>query len=123
MKSPAITIDRTQKTVTIVLQLDTARPSKATGKTMLIASTRGLRTSKETYARRPVYFTANVLYFPTSPKNSDRTHRGFNREREENPGRPSKRRAKRNKLDEEPELRGSLPDRVARRNLIEIPNK
>jgi hypothetical protein len=123
MKAASMTIDRMQRTVTIVLELETARPSKATGKTMLIASTRGLRTSKETYARRPVYFTANVLYFPASAKNTDRTHRDVNREREDTRGRQRKLRAKRNKLDEEPELSGSLPNRVNRRSLFEISKK
>ena len=47
MKAPAITIDRKLKKVTIEMALETARPSKATGRTMLIASTRGLRTSPE----------------------------------------------------------------------------
>ncbi len=64
---PSITIDRKLKMVTIVMPLESARPSKATGKTMLIASTRGLKTSSETYAHRPVCFTANVLYFPVRP--------------------------------------------------------
>jgi hypothetical protein len=67
MMNPSITVDRKLKRVTIVMALESARPSKATGKTMLIASTRGLKTSTETYAHRPVCFTANVLYFPARP--------------------------------------------------------
>lgn len=68
--SPSITIDRKSKKVTIEMGLETARPSKATGKTMLIASTRGLRTSPEPYARRPVFFTANVFFYPANTGNS-----------------------------------------------------
>jgi hypothetical protein len=63
MKAPALTIDRKNKTITIVMALEPARPSKATGKTMVIGSTKGLRTSAEQFARRPVCFTANVIYF------------------------------------------------------------
>jgi hypothetical protein len=71
MKAPSMTIDRKQKTATIVMPLEKARPSKATGKTMLIASTRGNRTSTETYAHRPVCFTANVFFYPAKPVLAD----------------------------------------------------
>ena len=64
MTQPAIKIDRKTKTVTITLALEKARPSRSTGKTRLIASTGGLKTSAESYARRPVFFTANVFFFP-----------------------------------------------------------
>ena len=70
MKPPSITIDRKLKTVTIVMALESARPSKATGRTMVIASTRGLRTSNEQYAKRPVLFTANVFFYPVNPVDS-----------------------------------------------------
>jgi hypothetical protein len=73
MKSPSITIDRKSKKVTIEMGLETARPSKATGRTMLIASTRGLQTSPELYARRPVCFTANVFFYPANTANSERS--------------------------------------------------
>jgi hypothetical protein len=73
MKAPAITIDRKRKKATIEMALETARPSKATGKTMLIASTRGLRTSPELYAHRPVFFTANVFFYPANALNSGRS--------------------------------------------------
>jgi hypothetical protein len=63
MKAPTLTIDRKNKTITIVMALEPARPSKATGKTMVIGSTKGLRTSAEQFARRSVCFTANVIYF------------------------------------------------------------
>jgi hypothetical protein len=127
MKAPSLTIDRKNKTITAVMALETARPSKATGKTMLIASTRGLRTSAETYARRPVYFTANVLYYPAKPTNTDGAQREISREIEDEDEdifeSPRKRRAKRNEPDQEPELRSSLSDRATRRKLIEIPKK
>ncbi len=70
MISPSIIIDRKRKKVTIEMALETARPSKATGRTMLIASTRGLRASPELYARRPVCFTANVFFYPAKRVNS-----------------------------------------------------
>ena len=120
MRAASLTIDRKNKTITIVLVLETARPSKATGKTMLIASTRGLRTSRETYARRPVYFTANVLYFPANKKNADGVHPRLNREHEDTPGRPRKLRAKRNEPDQVSDLRRSGSDRATRSGLLEI---
>jgi hypothetical protein len=70
MKAPSLTIDRKNKAITIVMALEAAHPSKATGKTMVIGSTKGLRTSAEKFARRPVCFTANVVYFPAKPANS-----------------------------------------------------
>jgi len=63
MKAPSLTIDRQNKTITIVMALAAARPSKSTGKTMVIGSTKGLRTSAEQFARRPVCFTANVFFY------------------------------------------------------------
>src|SRR5579872_5500449 len=65
MMQPSIKVDRKLKTVTIVMPLETARPSK-TGKTMLIATTKGLRTSTEQYARRPVFFTGNAFFYAAS---------------------------------------------------------
>ena len=70
MKAPTLTIDRKNKTITIVMALEPARPSKATGKTMVIGSTKGLRTSAEQYAKRPVLFTANVFFYPVNPADS-----------------------------------------------------
>jgi hypothetical protein len=67
MMPPSITINRKLKTVTIVMALEKSHPSRSTGKTMLIASTGGVRTGGETYARRPVCFTANVFFYPTNP--------------------------------------------------------
>jgi hypothetical protein len=61
---PLLTIDRAKKTVTVVMPLETAHPSKATGKTRLIASTHGSRVSQVSYSRRPVCFTANVFFYP-----------------------------------------------------------
>jgi hypothetical protein len=70
MKPPSLTLDRKNKTITIVIGLEAAHPSKATGKTMVIGSTKGLRTSTAQFARRPVCFTANVVYFPAKLVNS-----------------------------------------------------
>jgi hypothetical protein len=69
MKASSITIDRKLKTVTIVMPLETARASKS-GKTMLIATTKGLRTSTEQYARRPIFFTGNAFFYAANSANS-----------------------------------------------------
>jgi hypothetical protein len=68
MKGSSIRINRAEKTATIVIPLEPARPSKSTGRTMVIATTRGLKESAETYSRRPVWFTANVLFYPVNSK-------------------------------------------------------
>ncbi len=65
---PTLTIDRVKKTVTVVMPLETAHPSKATGKMRLIASTHGSKVSQILYSRRPVCFTANVFFYPTELK-------------------------------------------------------
>jgi hypothetical protein len=71
MKQSSIQIDRENRTVTIIMPLEKPRPSKSTGKTRVIATTGGLRTSAESYARRPVCFTANVFFYPPTPLNAD----------------------------------------------------
>lgn len=71
MKQPSIEIDRKEKTVTIKMPLEKPRPSRSTGKTRVIATTGGLKTSTESYARRPVCFTANVFFYPATPLNLD----------------------------------------------------
>ena len=70
MKQSSIQIDRENKTVTIVMALEKPRPSKSTGKTRVIATTGGLRSSAESYARQPVFFTANVFFYPTNTDES-----------------------------------------------------
>ena len=67
MKQSSVQIDRKNKTVPVVMPLEKPRPSKSTGKTLVIATTGGLKTSGESYARRPVCFTANAFFYPTSP--------------------------------------------------------
>ena len=129
MKAASITIDRKNKTISILMALETARPSKATGKTMLIASTRGLRISAATYARRPVYFTANVLYYPAKPTNTDGAQRELSRVVKDREGEDEdlpawlRERPKRNEPDQEPKIRGRSADRASRRKLIELPRK
>jgi hypothetical protein len=70
MKTSSLAVDRKLKTATIVMPLETARPSKS-GKTMLIATTKGLRTSTEQYARRPVFFTGNAFFYAANSVNSN----------------------------------------------------
>lgn len=67
MRPPLIDIDRKNKTVTIVMPLQKPRPSRSTGKTRVIATTGGLKSTGEVYARRPVCYTANVFFFPAAP--------------------------------------------------------
>ncbi len=71
MTKTSIQIDRKNKQVTITMPLQKPHPSKSTGKTLVIATTGGLRISEESYARRPVYFTANVFFYPATPLNPD----------------------------------------------------
>jgi hypothetical protein len=71
MRQPSVQIDRKNKTVTVVMPLEKPRPSKSTGKTRVIASTGGLKTSTESYARRPLCFTANVFFYPAMPLNAN----------------------------------------------------
>jgi hypothetical protein len=40
---------------------------------MVIGSTKGLRTSTETFARRPVFFTANAFFYPANTADSGRS--------------------------------------------------
>src|SRR5579872_1286336 len=76
MITPSISIDRQLKKVTIEMALEAAHPSKGTGKTMVIASTRGLRTSTERFAHRPISYTANVFFYPANPANSGQPRGG-----------------------------------------------
>ena len=62
--------EKTDDATSMVMALETAQPSKS-GKTRVIASTRGLRPSTETYAHRPVCFTANVFFYPAKPVLAD----------------------------------------------------
>jgi hypothetical protein len=71
MRQPSVQIDREKKNVTIIMPLEKPRPSKSTGKTRVIATTGGLKTSEESYARRPVCFTANVFFYPATRLNPD----------------------------------------------------
>jgi len=71
MNQASVRIDRKNKTVTIVMQLEKPHPSRSTGKTRVIASTGGLRTSEESYSRRPVCFTAHVFFFPPTSQSAD----------------------------------------------------
>lgn len=68
MTPTSIRIDRKNKTVTIVMELQKPHPSRSSGKTKVIATTAGLRTSDESYARRPVLYTANAFFFPKNAK-------------------------------------------------------
>jgi len=71
MKETSIRLDRKNKTVTIVMPLEKAQPSRSTGKTQVIATTGGLKTSEESYSHRPVCFTANVFFFPLKKQRNE----------------------------------------------------
>lgn len=76
MTLPSIKVDRQAKTVTVVMSLQKPRPSKSSGKTKVIATTGGLKTSEESYARQPVCFTANVFFFPKKAAETEESSGG-----------------------------------------------
>jgi hypothetical protein len=81
MKHPSIQIDRKNKTVTIVMPLEKPRPSRSTGKTLVIATTGGLKTSEELYARQPVCFSANVFFYPKKAAETEGSSAGGRKSR------------------------------------------
>lgn len=81
MKKPSIQIDRQNKTVTITMPLEKPRPSRSTGKTKVIATTGGLKTSEESYARQPVCFTANVFFYPKKAAETEESSGGGRKSR------------------------------------------
>ncbi len=58
-----VTIDEKAKTITIVLDLDSPRPS-ASGKTLVVASTRGNSTTDATVDGKPVTVGVNAYIRP-----------------------------------------------------------
>ena len=56
-----IQIDEKAKTITLVLDLDTPTPS-ASGKTMVVATTRGNKTTAATVDGRPVTVGVNCYF-------------------------------------------------------------
>jgi hypothetical protein len=68
--SISVELDRKKKLLTIKLPLEKPRPS-ASGKTMLIASTRGLKSGDATYSGHPVAVVANAFFY-LDPPQSDR---------------------------------------------------
>ena len=69
---PSVAIDRKKKTVTVVMALEKAHPSKSSGKTRVIATTRGCRSGAENYCHQAVWFTANVFFYPQDSKSNKR---------------------------------------------------
>ena len=69
-----IEIDRKKKTVTITMPLESPRRS-ASGKNMLIASTRGMKSGEVNFMRKPVSVIANAFFrneeSPRSKKTKD----------------------------------------------------
>ena len=58
----SVQLDRKKKILTIKMPLEAPRPS-ASGKTTLIASTRGVQTTDVAYRGRPVAIVANAFFF------------------------------------------------------------
>jgi hypothetical protein len=57
------TIDPQMKTISITMPLQTARPSRSTGKTLVIATTHGCQVTDARRFGRPVVVTANAFVY------------------------------------------------------------
>jgi hypothetical protein len=68
--SISVELDKKKKLLTIRLPLEKPRPS-ASGKTMLIASTEGLKTGEATYSGHAVTVVANAFFY-TEPRQAGR---------------------------------------------------
>jgi hypothetical protein len=60
--SISVDLDKKNKILTIKMPLENPRPS-ASGKTQLIASTRGVKTAEISYLGHPVSVVANAFYY------------------------------------------------------------
>ncbi len=58
-------INREKRTLVVEIPLQKATPSKNSGKTLVIATTRGCKTTETRYSRRPIVVTANAFIYPT----------------------------------------------------------
>jgi hypothetical protein len=65
---PIVSIDQSKKTITMTLPLQQARPSKSSGKTLVIASTHGCQVTDAKRLGRPVFVTANFLVYAAEKK-------------------------------------------------------
>jgi len=63
----SIKIDKKKKTISIVMPLEKPRPS-ASGKTLLLANTRGLKTGEAVYEGRPVIAVASAFVYPKNKR-------------------------------------------------------
>jgi hypothetical protein len=61
--SISIHLDENQKTVTITLPIEEKLRPSGSGKTLIVATTRGLKTASSTYFGRPVFAAANVFVY------------------------------------------------------------
>jgi hypothetical protein len=59
----SIRLDENQKTVTITMPIEEELRPSASGKTLIVATTRGLKTASSTYYGRPVFAAANVFIY------------------------------------------------------------
>jgi hypothetical protein len=66
-----VEVDRKRKILTIQMPLEKAHPSKSSGKTLVIASTHGCKTSDALYSGRPIVVTANAFVY-TRPSKSEK---------------------------------------------------
>jgi hypothetical protein len=70
-----VELDKKKKTLTITMPLESPRPS-ASGKTRLIASTRGVKSGAVSYMGKAVSVVANAFYYDeesveTTPKRKE----------------------------------------------------
>ena len=58
-------INRQKKTLVIEIPLQKATPSKLSGKTLVVATSHGCKTTNIRHAGRPIVVTANAFVYPT----------------------------------------------------------
>jgi hypothetical protein len=73
-------INRQKKTITITLPLQKAMPSKSSGKTLVVATTHGCKTTEARHSSRPVVITAHAFIYAASGPKKKQQEAGRNHE-------------------------------------------
>jgi hypothetical protein len=63
MRGITTKINHKKSTITITMPLQKATPSKSSGKTLVVASTHGCRTTEARHSNRPIVITANCFIY------------------------------------------------------------
>jgi len=58
-------INRRKKIITITMPLQKATPSQSSGKTLVVGTTHGCKTTEARHSRRPIVVTANAFIYAT----------------------------------------------------------